>query len=128
MRVDTRRPMQLQDEHFHDECGVVGVQHHPEAARLTYLGLYALQHRGQESAGIVSSDGQKLIRHVATGLVADIFDKATLEPLKGSLAIGHVRYSTAGGSGLTNAQPLLATTTHGTIAVAHNGNLTNAIS
>src|SRR2546423_617796 len=116
------------EEHLRDACGVVGVQHHPEAARLAYLGLYALQHRGQESAGIVASDGQRLTRHVAMGLVADIFDTPTLEPLKGSLAIGHVRYSTAGGSSLSNAQPLLATTTHGTLAVAHNGNLTNAIS
>src|SRR5438045_61834 len=66
-------------DHLRDHCGVMGVQHHPEAARLTYLGLYALQHRGQESAGIVSSDGQKLIRHVAMGLVADIFDKTALE-------------------------------------------------
>ncbi|OGR89816.1 MAG: amidophosphoribosyltransferase [Elusimicrobia bacterium RIFCSPLOWO2_01_FULL_59_12] len=115
------------DEHLRDACGVMGVQRHPEAARLCYLGLYALQHRGQESGGIVASDGQKLVRHVEMGLVADIFDKAALEPLKGSLAIGHVRYSTAGGSSLSNAQPLLATTTHGTLAVAHNGNLTNAL-
>ena len=78
--------MKIQDDHFHDECGVVGVQHHPEASRLTYLGLYALQHRGQESAGIVASDGNQLVRHVDMGLVADIFEKATLEPLKGNLA------------------------------------------
>jgi amidophosphoribosyltransferase len=115
------------DEHLRDACGVFGIQHNPEAARITYLGLYALQHRGQESAGIVSSDGQKLYRHIAMGLVADIFDDKTLEPLKGSLAIGHVRYSTAGDSSLRNAQPLLATTAHGTVAVAHNGNLTNAL-
>jgi amidophosphoribosyltransferase len=115
------------EEHLKDACGVMGVQHHPDAARITYLGLYALQHRGQESAGIISSDGQKMTRHVAMGLVADIFDQATLEPLKGSLAIGHVRYSTAGGSSLSNAQPLVATTAHGTVAIAHNGNLTNAL-
>jgi len=115
------------DDHLRDACGVFGIQHHPEASRITYLGLYALQHRGQESAGIVASDGQRLTRHIAMGLVADIFDKTALEPLKGSLAIGHVRYSTAGDSSLRNAQPLLATTAHGTLAVAHNGNLTNAI-
>lgn len=117
----------LEDDHFHDECGVVGVQHHPEAARLVYLGLYALQHRGQESAGIVSSDGSQLNRHIGMGLVADIFDQPTLEPLKGRLAIGHVRYSTAGDTSLRNAQPLLATTSHGSLAIAHNGNLTNAL-
>ncbi len=119
--------MQLQDEHFHDECGVVGVQHHPEAARLVYLGLYALQHRGQESAGIVASDGSALTRHVDMGLVADIFNKQTLSPLKGRLAIGHVRYSTAGDTTQRNAQPLLANTSHGVLALAHNGNLTNAL-
>jgi amidophosphoribosyltransferase len=115
------------DDHFHDECGVFGIQHHREAARISYLGLYALQHRGQESAGIVSSDGQQLHHHVQMGLVADVFNKATLEPLKGSLAIGHVRYSTAGDTTLRNAQPLLVTTSHGTLALAHNGNLTNAL-
>src|SRR5581483_5920601 len=108
-------------------CGVVGVQHHPEASRLTYLGLYALQHRGQESAGIVASDNSQLVRHVSMGLVADVFSKRMLEPLKGSLAIGHVRYSTAGDTTLKNAQPLLAHTAHGVLALAHNGNLTNAL-
>jgi len=117
----------LIDDHFHDECGVMGVQHHPDAARLTYLGLYALQHRGQESAGIVVSDGQQLRRHIGMGLVADVFDKAALEPLKGHLAIGHVRYSTAGDTTLRNAQPLMATTAHGIVSIAHNGNLTNAL-
>ena len=116
-----------EDDHFHDHCGVVGVQHHPEAARLAYLALYALQHRGQESAGIVASDGNQLVRHVQMGQVAEIFEKATLEPLKGHLAIGHVRYSTAGDTTLRNAQPLLANTSHGMLAIAHNGNLTNAI-
>ncbi len=116
------------DDHFHDECGVMGVQHHPEAARITYLGMYALQHRGQESGGIVASDGQQLTRHIGMGLVADIFDKSTLEPLRGRLAIGHVRYSTAGDTSMRNAQPLMATTAHGTLALAHNGNLTNALS
>lgn len=117
----------VRDDHFHDECGVVGVQHHPDAAKLTYLGLYALQHRGQESAGIVASNGQMLERHVGMGLVADIFNERTLAPLTGSLAIGHVRYSTAGDTTVRNAQPLLANTAHGTVAIAHNGNLTNAL-
>jgi amidophosphoribosyltransferase len=115
------------DDHLRDECGVMGVQHHPEASRLVYLGLYALQHRGQESAGILSSDGEEFHRHLGMGLVADVFDGDTLGPLKGSLAIGHVRYSTAGDTSLRNAQPLMATTAHGALAVAHNGNLTNAI-
>src|ERR1035437_1372143 len=105
-----------EDDHFHDECGVVGVQHHPEASRLAYLALYALQHRGQESAGIVASDGAQLTRHVSMGLVADVFNKRTLGPLKGSLAIGHVRYSTAGDTTLRNAQPLLANTSHGMLS------------
>ena len=98
----------------------------PDASRLAYLGLYALQHRGQESAGIISSDGNQLYRHLGMGLVADIFNSETLLPLKGSLAIGHVRYSTAGDTSLRNAQPLMANTAHGIVAVAHNGNLTNA--
>jgi len=117
----------VEDDHFHDECGVMGVQHHPDASRLVYLGLYALQHRGQESAGVAVSDGLNVTRHIGMGLVADIFDKQALEPLKGRLAIGHVRYSTAGDTTLRNAQPLLATTTHGDVSVAHNGNLTNAL-
>jgi len=119
--------MKIEDDHFHDECGVVGVQHHPEASRLAYLMLYALQHRGQESGGIVASDGSQLVRHVGMGLVADIFTPQTLAPLKGHLAIGHVRYSTAGDTSLRNAQPLLAHTSHGVLALAHNGNLTNAL-
>ena len=119
--------MIVQDDHFHDECGVVGVQHHSEASRLAYLMLYALQHRGQESAGIISSDGSQLIRHTGMGLVSDIFNTQTLAPLKGRLAIGHVRYSTAGDTTLRNAQPLLANTAHGVLAIAHNGNLTNAL-
>jgi amidophosphoribosyltransferase len=107
-------------------CGVFGVYGHPEAAKLTYLGLHALQHRGQESAGIVSSDGQRLYAHRAMGLVHDTFSTGALTGLPGSLAIGHVRYSTAGGSHLKNAQPLAVDYARGSIAVAHNGNLTNA--
>lgn len=114
------------DEHFHDQCGVFGIWGHAEAANLTYLGLYALQHRGQESAGIVSSDGYSLHSHRQMGLVADIFTQDVLAKLPGQAAIGHVRYSTAGGSLLKNAQPFVVEYSRGAIAIAHNGNLTNA--
>ncbi len=113
-------------DHFHDECGVFGVQGHPEAANITYLGLYALQHRGQESCGITSSNGGEHYAHRAMGLVADVFSEPTLRRLPGRAAIGHVRYSTAGGSMLRNAQPFCATTDGGPVAIAHNGNLVNA--
>jgi len=112
---------------FKDECGVFGVYNHDEAATITYLGLYGLQHRGQESAGIVSSDGNKLHRDVGMGYVADIFHRATLKRLKGRAAIGHVRYSTAGESKLSNAQPIRITCNRGDIAICHNGNLVNAL-
>ena len=111
---------------FREECGVVGIYGHPEAANLAYLALYALQHRGQESAGIVASDGKSLHLEKAMGLVADVFSEARLRRLKGPLAIGHVRYSTTGTSQLKNAQPLMAGYLRGQIALAHNGNLTNA--
>src|SRR6476469_9733991 len=111
---------------FKDECGVFGIFGHPEAANLTYLGLYALQHRGQESAGIVSADGARMFASRAMGQVAEAFDESTLEKLPGHLAIGHTRYSTAGESKLENAQPFLIDCAHGQIAVAHNGNLVNA--
>jgi amidophosphoribosyltransferase len=116
-------------DRFHDECGVFGVHGHTEAANITYLGLYALQHRGQESAGIVTTPGAGKPHHVhrAMGLVADIFGEKTLEKLPGRYAIGHVRYSTAGGSELVNAQPFCATTDAGPVAIAHNGNLVNAL-
>src|SRR3954468_582518 len=107
-------------------CGVFGVYGHPEAAKLTYLGLHALQHRGQESAGIVASDGQRLFAHRAMGLVHDSFTPADLGGLPGQIAIGHVRYSTAGGSHIKNAQPLAVDYARGQVAIAHNGNLTNA--
>ncbi|MDY7032911.1 MAG: amidophosphoribosyltransferase [Thermodesulfobacteriota bacterium] len=109
-----------------DECGVFGVFGHPEAANLTYLGLYALQHRGQEGAGIVSSDGSILRSHRQMGLVADIFNEDILKKLIGDSAIGHVRYSTAGASLLKNVQPFVVGYSKGGIAVAHNGNLVNA--
>jgi amidophosphoribosyltransferase len=111
---------------FKDECGVFGIFGHPEAANLTYLGLYALQHRGQESAGIVSADGSRMFASRAMGQVAEAFSESTLEKLPGHLAIGHTRYSTAGESKLENAQPFLIDCAHGQIAVAHNGNLVNA--
>lgn len=114
------------DDHFHDECGVFGVFGSGEAANLAYLGLHALQHRGQESAGIVSSNGEQLFVHRGLGLVQDVFDEDTLSRLPGSRAIGHVRYSTAGGTALKNAQPLAVDYAHGSLSVGHNGNLTNA--
>jgi len=111
---------------IHEECGIFGVFDHPEAANLTYLGLYALQHRGQEGAGICSSDGKNLYTEKALGLVADIFSEKRLKRLPGPIAIGHNRYSTAGGGGIKNVQPLIANYTLGSIALAHNGNLVNA--
>ena len=111
---------------FHDECGVVAVYSHPEAETLAYLGLHALQHRGQESAGIVTSNGMALHIHKAMGLVADIFTEKKLAKLRGTLAIGHTRYSTTGDSALLNAQPIMVQSNKGMIALAHNGNLTNA--
>jgi len=111
---------------FKDECGVFGIFGHPEAANMTYLGLYALQHRGQESAGIAASDGQQVRISRAMGYVADTFDGPTLAGLPGPIAIGHVRYSTAGESKLLNAQPILIDCAHGQIAICHNGNLVNA--
>jgi amidophosphoribosyltransferase len=109
-----------------EECGIFGVVAHPEAARIAYLGLYALQHRGQESAGIVSSDRKKLYLERGMGHVADLFSESRLEKLSGDSALGHVRYSTAGESAPWNAQPMLADCWRGSIALAHNGNLTNA--
>ena len=116
----------LLSDKFHDECGVVAIFAHPEAEKLAYLGLHALQHRGQESAGLVSSDRLTLHQHKAMGLVADIFTENVLSQLRGSLAIAHTRYSTAGDSALLNAQPILVQSNKGAIAVAHNGNLVNA--
>jgi len=110
-------------------CGIVGVSGIPEAARVVFLGLYSLQHRGQEAAGIVAArtpeEGGNRI-HKATGLVSDAFNEARLKELQGSTALGHIRYSTAGGAGLQNAQPLLVRYAEGELALVHNGNLTNA--
>ncbi len=109
-----------------EECGIFAIVSHPEAARLAYLGIYALQHRGQESAGIVSSDGRKLYMQKGMGHVAEVFSESRLEQLQGSSAIAHVRYATAGESAASNAQPILADCWRGPLALAHNGNLTNA--
>src|SRR5438046_5241560 len=111
---------------FREECGVIAIYAHPEAEKLAYLGLHALQHRGQESAGIVTSDGLTLRAHRAMGLVADIFTEEVLSQVHGTLAIGHTRYSTAGDSALFNAQPIMVQSNKGMIALAHNGNLVNA--
>ena len=111
---------------FREECGVVAIFAHPEAEKLAYLGLHALQHRGQESAGIVTSDGMSLHAHKSMGLVADIFNEEVLSRLRGTLAIGHTRYSTSGDSALLNAQPILVQSNKGMVALAHNGNLVNA--
>jgi amidophosphoribosyltransferase len=114
------------DDHFHDECGVFGILGHPEAANIIYLGLHALQHRGQESAGIATSDGERL--HIETGMgqVGEVFGSDRLSRLPGRAGIGHVRYSTAGTSDLKNAQPMRVRSHKGEIALAHNGNLVNA--
>lgn len=111
---------------IHEECGVFGVYGHAEAANLTYLGLYALQHRGQEGAGICSSDGKSFYLDKSMGLVADIFTEKRLKKLPGHSAIGHNRYSTAGSSSIKNVQPFLVNYILGCIAIAHNGNLVNA--
>ncbi|MBM3324794.1 MAG: amidophosphoribosyltransferase, partial [Calditrichaeota bacterium] len=110
-----------------ESCGVFGLFGYPQAAELTYLGLFALQHRGQESAGIVTADGQRLHAHSDAGLVADVFhDHSVFAKLQGASAVGHVRYSTTGSLSALNIQPLVVTTKDGPVAIAHNGNLTNA--
>jgi amidophosphoribosyltransferase len=112
---------------FREECGVFGIIDHPEASKLSYLGLYALQHRGQESAGIAASDGDQIRVAKGMGLVNDVFDPPALAKLTGSLSIGHVRYSTAGESRISNAGPIVVRdSAHGPIAVGHNGNIVNA--
>jgi len=118
--------MLITSDKLHEECGVAAIYGNPEASKLAYLGLYALQHRGQESAGIASSNGERLELHKAMGLVSDIFTADTLARVPGSLAIGHTRYSTTGDSALLNAQPIRVECSKGQIALAHNGNITNA--
>jgi len=114
------------DDRLKDKCGVFGIFGHPQSAYLTYLGLYALQHRGEESAGIVVSDGKKISSLRGMGQVQDVFDASKLDVLGGDRAIGHVRYSTTGSSNLKNAQPILVDYSRGEIAITHNGNLVNA--
>jgi len=109
-----------------DECGVFAVYGHTEAAKMAYFGLYALQHRGQESAGIITSDGARICEHKAMGLVPEVFTEETLNRLKGHIALGHVRYSTTGSSLLVNAQPFRVQYSGQSLAVAHNGNILNA--
>jgi amidophosphoribosyltransferase len=118
--------MLIASDKLREECGVVAIYGHPEASKLAYLSLYALQHRGQESAGIAASNGEQVQLHKAMGLVSDIFTADALARLPGSLAIGHTRYSTTGDSALLNAQPIMVECNKGKIALAHNGNLTNA--
>jgi len=115
------------DDYLKDKCGVFGIFGHKDAARVTYLGLYALQHRGQESAGIVISDGRLVREHKEMGLVSEVFNEEEIAKLTGNIAIGHTRYSTTGSSNIKNAQPFLVETLSGHIAVAHNGNLINAL-
>ena len=115
--------MQEYPKHY---CGVFGIYGHEHAAELAYYGLYALQHRGQESAGIVTSDGHEFHAHRGMGLVSQVFRGDILQTLAGRMAIGHTRYSTTGSSHLVNAQPLTVNCARGQIAIAHNGNLTNA--
>ncbi len=111
----------------HEACGVIGISiTHPDAARQALLGLYALQHRGQEAAGIAVSDGKAVHVHKGSGLVAQVFSEDVIAGLKGQLAVGHTRYSTTGSSNLRNAQPFVIETQHGPLALAHNGNLVNA--
>ena len=117
----------MRPDGFREECALMGVYGHPEAANLVYLGLYAQQHRGQEGAGIVASDGNLLLSHRGLGLVADVFDQDTLDRLTGSMAIGHNRYATSGRTLLKNTQPIVVEFAHGGLAVAHNGNLVNAL-
>src|SRR4051812_10676570 len=118
--------MFIDSDKFHEECGVMAIYGHAEASTLAYLGLHALQHRGQESAGIASSDGSTIYMHKSMGLVMDIFSEDVLARLPGSIAIGHNRYSTTGDSALLNAQPIRVDCNKGMIALAHNGNLVNA--
>ncbi|HEX4321937.1 MAG TPA: amidophosphoribosyltransferase, partial [Acidobacteriaceae bacterium] len=114
-----------EDPKLREECGVMAVYGHPEAARQVYLGLYALQHRGQESAGIATANGYNLSNIKGMGLVSEIFTEDVLRKLPGEMAIGHTRYSTTGDSALLNAQPIRVESTKGLIAIAHNGNLVN---
>src|SRR6185436_4052695 len=115
--------VEITSDKFRDECGVFGIYGHADAARLTYLGLYALQHRGQESCGIVTSNGRQLVSERAMGHVRESFDQPRIDRLAGQSAMGHVRYSTAGEVSIRECQPFVVTCQHGEIAICHNGNL-----
>src|SRR5512138_2357915 len=117
----------LCEDHPREECGVIGVfAPNEDVARMTFFGLYALQHRGQEAAGLAVADGQIISMHKGVGLVSQVFTPSTMSELKGHYAIGHTRYSTTGSSLLRNAQPFMIETIHGPLALAHNGNLVNS--
>src|ERR1700674_2652154 len=124
---NVNRTIHLDDDYFHDHCGVFGIFGHPEAAKMAYLGLYALHHRGQESAGIASTDGTDVHLHKAMGHVQEIFTPEVISHLPGAAAVGHTRYSTAGDTVLMNAQPVVIDCNKGKLALGHNGNLTNAL-
>jgi len=126
LSCDLYSSVHSRDDRLHDHCGVVGVYGHPEASKLAYLSLYSLQHRGQESAGITSSNGADLFSHRRMGAVSEIFTSDVLARLPGDIAMGHTRYSTAGDTSLNNAQPIVTDCNRGKLALAHNGNLTNA--
>ncbi|HUO57130.1 MAG TPA: amidophosphoribosyltransferase [bacterium] len=123
---ETGKGYWLEDDKPHDQCGVFGIYGHSEAAKITYLGLHSLQHRGQESAGICTMENGHLFNYKRMGLVADIFNETAFKELPGKTAIGHVRYSTTGSSQLRNAQPIAVEYAQGNLAIAHNGNLVNA--
>lgn len=128
LKADDRSLTWLEEDRLHEECGVFGIFGHPDAAALTALGLHALQHRGQEAAGIVSFDSAHFHTERRLGLVGDHFTASqVIERLKGDAAIGHVRYSTCGDPILRNVQPLFVDLASGGFALAHNGNLTNAL-
>ena len=128
-QLDQATPLQwLEDDRLHEECGVFGIFNHPDAAALTALGLHALQHRGQEAAGIVSFDGEHFHTERRMGLVGDHFtSRPVIDRLKGDMAVGHVRYSTTGDAVMRNVQPLFVDLESGGFALCHNGNLTNAL-
>jgi len=121
----------MREEKYSDEpkeyCGLFGAYGHRQASWLTYLGLYALQHRGQEACGIVSNNKENIFIHKGMGLVSDVFNEKVLHDLKGNMAVGHVRYSTTGSSVLKNSQPLLIEFAKGAVCIAHNGNLVNSL-
>ena len=126
LKLAARESKLLQEEKPHENCGIVGVYGHPEAAKIAYLALHALQHRGQEGSGIVSSDGKNVFRHVGLGLVNEVYaDPLVFEKLRGHIAVGHNRYSTTGSTSLLNTQPILVNSKSGPLAIAHNGNLVN---